>query len=106
MIEWTSDYEQAFEDIKRYLTQLPILSRLQPGKQLYMYLVVSDCVVSVVLFHCMKDKEQRFVYYVSKTMVHAETRYSKMEQTVLVLRSVARKLHPYFQAHQIIVLTN
>ncbi|RVW75399.1 hypothetical protein CK203_062316 [Vitis vinifera] len=60
---WTSDYELAFEEIKHYLTQPPILSNPQPGK------------------------EQRPVYYVSKAMVDGETRYSKMEQTTLALRS-------------------
>lgn len=35
-----------------------------------------------------------------------ETRYSKMEQTTLALRNAAQKLRPYFQAHQVIVLTN
>ena len=99
-----SDCEQAFEKIKRYLTQPPILSGLQPGEQLYMYLTVSNCTVSAILFHHVKDKEQRPIYYVSKAMVDAKTRYSKMEQTTLALKSVAQKLRPYFQAHQVIIL--
>ena len=39
-------------------------------------------------------------------MVGAETRYSKVEQTALALKDAARKLCPYFQAHQVTVLTN
>ena len=39
-------------------------------------------------------------------MVDAETRYSKMEHTTLALKSVAQKLRPYFQAHQVTMLTN
>ena len=104
--EWINNYEQAFEEIKRYLTQPPILSSPQPSEQLYMYLVVFDYVVSVVLFRHVKDKEQRHIYYVSKATVETKTRYSKMEQTTLALRSVAQKLCPYFQAHQVTVLTN
>lgn len=71
-----------------------------------MYLAVFDYAVNVVLFRCINDKEQRLVYYISKIMVDAKTRYSKMEQTVLALRSVALKLNPYFQDHQVTVLTN
>ena len=71
-----------------------------------MYLAVSDCAISVILFRCVNDKEQRSVYYVSKAMVNAKTRYSNMEYTTLAFRSVARKLYHYFQAHQVIVLTN
>ena len=52
-----------------------------------MYLVVSDCVVNVVLFRCVNDKEQKFVYYVSKAIVDIETRYSNMEQIALALKS-------------------
>ncbi|RVW93626.1 hypothetical protein CK203_028805 [Vitis vinifera] len=76
MIEWTSDCEQAFKEIKGYLMQPPILSNPQPGEELYMYLAISDCVVSVVLFLNEKDKEHRPIYYASK------------------------KLCPYFEAHQ------
>ena len=46
------------------------------------------------------------IYYISKVMADAETRYSKMEQTTLSLRNATQKLHPYFQAHPIVVLTN
>ena len=48
-------------------------------------------------------------YFVSlriKAIVDTETKYSKMKQTTLALRKVAQKLRPYFQAHQIVVLTN
>ena len=64
-----------------------------------MYLVVSDCAVSVVLFRHEKDKEHKPVYNVIKAMVDTETRYYKMEQMTLALKSVAQKLCPYFQAH-------
>ena len=46
------------------------------------------------------------IYYISKVMVDAETRYSKMEQMTLSLRNATQKLRPYFQAHPIVVLTN
>lgn len=58
-IGWTEDYQSVFEEIKRYLTQPPILSSPQPGEQLYMYLVVSNCTVSVILFRFISEKEQK-----------------------------------------------
>ena len=39
-------------------------------------------------------------------MVDAKTQYSQVEQTTLALKIVTQKLHPYFQAHQVTVLTN
>ena len=39
-------------------------------------------------------------------MADAETRYSKIEQTALALRSAAQKLRPYFQAHLVVILND
>ena len=39
-------------------------------------------------------------------MSEVETRYTHLEQAALALRFAAKKLHPYFQVHSIIVLTN
>ena len=71
-----------------------------------MYLVVSDWVVSAVLFRYILDKHQRLVYYINKAMVDVEIKYSNMEQMALALRSTAQKLRPFFQAHPIVLLTN
>ena len=54
-----------------------------------MYLVVSDWVVSAVLFRYILDKHQRLVYYINKAMVDVEIKYSNMEQMALALRSTA-----------------
>ncbi|RVW99888.1 hypothetical protein CK203_029237 [Vitis vinifera] len=103
---WMGECGQAFEEVKHYLTKPPIPSSPQSGEQFYMYLAISDCVVNAILFRHIGDKEQRLVYYMSKAMVDVETWYSRMEQTVLVMKSAAQKLRSYFQAHQVTVLTN
>lgn len=89
--------------MKKYLVRAPILSALEPGEDLFMYLSVSKHVVSVVL---MRDQGiQQPVYYISKTLVNAETRYSPLEKLALALTHATRKLPHYFQAHTIYVLT-
>ena len=56
----------------------------------------------------MRDVEgkQHPVYYVSKTLVDAETRYTQLEKLALALVTVARKLRPYFQAHEVTVVSS
>ena len=44
--------------------------------------------------------------FVSKSLTNAETRYSHLERAALALRTAARKLRPYFQAHLVVVLTD
>lgn len=106
MFSWTEECHGAFYAIKRYLTEPPILSSLEVGEELYMYLTVSEYVVSTVLFQHGSSNRQKSVYYASKTLVDVETRYSQVEQMALTLRIAAKKLCPYFQAHQVTILTN
>ena len=48
---------------------------------------------------------QQPIYYVSKTLIDAETRYLPLEKLVLALVHATRKLPHYFQAHTVYVLT-
>lgn len=49
---------------------------------------------------------QLTIYYISKALSPTEVRYPDMEKLSLSLITVSRKLKPYFQAHNIHVLTN
>ena len=83
--------------------QAPVLTALGPGEDLFMYLSMFEHAVSAVL---LKDQGvQQPVYYISKTLVDAETRYLPLEKLVLALVHATRKLPQYFQAHTVFVLT-
>ena len=80
----------------------PILTALEPGEDLFMYLSVSDHAVSVVL---LRDQGvQQPMYYINKTLVDAKTRYLPLEKLVLALVHITRKLPHYFQAYTVHVL--
>ena len=76
---WTEEWKSAFDAINQYLIEPPTLSNLEEGKELYMYLVVPDYAVSVVLFRQTSKDGQKPVYYVSKALVDAETHYSQVK---------------------------
>ena len=81
----------------------PMLTALEPRENLFMYLSVSDHAMSAVL---LRDQGvQQPVYYISKTLVDAKTRYLPSKKLVLALVHATRKLPYYFQAHIIYVLT-
>ena len=50
------------------------------------------------------QRVQQPVYYVSKTLVDAETRYLPLEKLVLALVHATRKLPHYFRAHTFYML--
>ncbi|KAM1043670.1 hypothetical protein ACFX2A_035715 [Malus domestica] len=81
-ITWTNEYAEPFKNLKDYMSKAPMLSKPEDGNV------------------------ERPVYYASKALQDAETRYSNIEKLALALVMSARKLRPYFQAHSIIVLTN
>ena len=103
---WDKECDRAFTHIKQYLAEPPILASPEAGETLFIYLAVLDTTVSAALFKESEDEKQRPVFFVSKSLADAETPYSHLEQAVLTLRTTAKKLHPYFQAHPIVVLTD
>ena len=92
---WTEECEEAFQELKFYLTSAPLLSKPQDGEMLFLYLAVSEHSLSAVLV-CEDEGKQSPIYYVSKSLLDAETRYSQLEKLALALVTAARKLRPYF----------
>ena len=83
----------------------PLLVKPETGDILEFYLAVSSKAVSAVLVKEV-DGVQRPIYYVSKILLEAETRYKFIEKVALALVTSACKLRPYFHAHSITVLTD
>ncbi|XP_074324060.1 uncharacterized protein LOC141660982 [Apium graveolens] len=103
--KWTEECEKAFQNIKKHLSSPPMLSNPKAGETLILYLAVSDFVISTVLVR-EDDGVQLPVYYVSKRLADAETRYTSLEKLAYALILASRKLRPYFQAHKIEVRTS
>ena len=82
------------------------MSQSVDGEELYLYLVASAMAVSTTLVRSNGDGKQKPVYFVSKMLTDAETRYIDFEQIAFALRKETKKLRPYFQAHTIVVLTS
>ena len=103
--KWKDECQKAFEDLKKYFSSLQLLSPSKPGEELYLYIAISQAAVSAAL---VREEEglQRPVYFISKAFRGVEERYPRMEKLAFALVMEARKLKPYFQAHNIIVLTN
>ena len=94
----------AFEILKQYLLSPLILSRPKKEEVLYVYLSITNYVVSLVLVR-NENGVQRTVYYVSKSLQEAKTRYLPLEKVVLAIMHTTKKLPYYFQAHTVMVLT-
>ena len=88
--EWNEECDQTFIAIKQYLIEPSILVSLEAGDTLYLYLAAYDIAVSVVaLFKECGDAKLRPVFFVSKSLTDAETKYSHLERAALALRTTA-----------------
>ncbi|KAL0322066.1 UNVERIFIED_CONTAM: Retrovirus-related Pol polyprotein from transposon.6 [Sesamum calycinum] len=103
--EWTEECQQAFEELKAYLTKLPLLVKPIPGGTLYLYQSSTSQVVSSVLVR-EEDSAQTPIYYVNKIINGVECRYPTIKKMALVLITTARKLLPYFLFYPVGVRTN
>ncbi|KAL0446276.1 UNVERIFIED_CONTAM: putative protein K02A2.6 [Sesamum latifolium] len=82
--EWTKEFQQAFEDLKTNLARLPLLVKPVPGDTLYLYISTIAQTVSSVLLR-EEAGNQTPIYYVSKVLNGAESRYPPIEKMTLTL---------------------
>lgn len=102
---WDERCEEAFTQLKQYLTTPPVLAKPDVGDVLSLYVAVSQAAVSSVLIK--EDRgEQKPIFYTSRRMTGPETRYPTLEKMALAVVEAARKLRPYFQSHSVEVLTD
>ncbi|XP_075645776.1 uncharacterized protein LOC142616909 [Castanea sativa] len=100
---WTEECEASFQELKRYLSNPPLLSPPKKGENLYLYLATSVTAISASLIR-EEDKKQLPVYYVSQALQGAEARYPKIEKIAFALIVSSRKLRPYFEANPIVAI--
>ncbi|KFK23221.1 hypothetical protein AALP_AAs47412U000100, partial [Arabis alpina] len=101
---WDDKCEAASNELKAYLTTPPVLSKPEHGETLYLYVSVTNTAVSGVLVR--EDRgDQKPIFYVSKSLDGAESRYPTLEKLALAIVVAARKLRPYFQSHTIAVMS-
>ena len=69
----------AFQQLKKYLSQPPIMSSLEVDEVLFAYLAIASSAISFVLIRA-NSGIQRPIYYVNKSLHEAEVRYLSLEK--------------------------
>jgi len=81
---WGKEQQLALDEIKSYLVNLPVLIPPQQGKPFRLYLSTDGMVIGSALIQEFEGKE-RVIYYLSRRLIDAETRYSAIEKLCLCL---------------------
>ncbi|XP_075504382.1 uncharacterized protein LOC142541807 [Primulina tabacum] len=76
---WDERCEQAFQDLKKHLAELPVLVKPEPGEKLWVYLSATEDVISSILIR-EEGTYQKPVYYVSHALRGAELSIMKWKK--------------------------
>ena len=79
-IEWTYECQVAFDKIKKYLLNPPVLVPLMPGYSLILYLTIQETSMGCMLGHTAEANQKgKAIYYLSKKFTSSEINYIIIE---------------------------
>ncbi|XP_074290312.1 uncharacterized protein LOC141617041 [Silene latifolia] len=99
--EWDESCRKAFENIKQYLSTPPVIGAPIPGKSIILYISAQEHSMGALCAQENEDGKERALYYLSRTLVGAELKYSPIKKMCLALIFAIQKLRHYFQAHTV-----
>ncbi|CAL9013695.1 unnamed protein product, partial [Prunus brigantina] len=102
--KWEEQNQQAFEEIKRYLSNPPVLSPPKRGRPLKLYISASEVSIGSLLVQDNKEGKEHAIYYLSRTLTEVERKYSAIERLCLALYFTAVKLRHYMLPYTIYII--
>ena len=97
---WDEQCQIAFDKLKEYLTNAPVLVPPIPGSPLILYLTVHERSIGCVLGqHDEIERKEQAIYYLSKKFINYESKYSSLEKMCCALAWAAQRLRQYMLYH-------
>jgi len=103
---WETEHQKAFEEIKSYLTNPPILSPLMKDKRMKLYIAASKYTIGSMLAQEDENSVERVIYYLSRVLSDVETRYHPSEKLCLCLYFSCTKLKHYIKPFDVYVYSH
>lgn len=99
---WTAAAEQAFQQLKRVLTQAPILGYPLPDGYFLLDTDASNVGIGAVLSQ-LQDGQERVVAYYSRALTRPEQQYCVTRRELLAVVKAIQYFHPYLYSHHFTV---
>ncbi|GBL88553.1 Transposon Ty3-I Gag-Pol polyprotein [Araneus ventricosus] len=97
---------EAFEKLKKLLTESPVLSIFQQGKTTELHTDASQQGYGAVLLQEAEDGKLHPVQYMSKKSTPAEEKYSSYELEILAVVNALRKFRTYLMENHFKIITD
>ncbi|XP_019240297.1 PREDICTED: uncharacterized protein LOC109220284 [Nicotiana attenuata] len=98
---WDQLCQNAFESIKTYLLNPPVLGAPMLGKLLILYIAAQERSLGALLAQENEEGKEQALYYLSRTLIGVELNYTPVEKICLGLLYAIKKLRHYFEAYTI-----
>ena len=99
---WNECCTEAFQELKRRLTNPPILAFPRFDCK---FLLVSDSAIGAVLSQVQEGAEKVIAYW-SRQLTKAERNYSTIEREALAIVKAVKEFYPYLYGHEFVLLTD
>ena len=104
--KWEPEHQKAFEEIKSYLANPPIISPLLKDNGMKLFIAASECTIGSMLAHEDENSVERAIYYLSRVLSDTETRYHPSEKLCLCLYFSCTKLKHYIKPFDVYVYSH
>ena len=98
---WSTEADKAFNDIKRLITQTPILQFFDPKKET---IIQSDA--SMNELRCILIQDEKPVCYASRALTETESRYSNIERELLSAMWSLEHFNHYIEGNHVVLQTD
>ena len=98
---WNRTHDDAFEEIKRLVTEPPILKYYEPDKPLVLQCDASDNGLGASILQGGKP-----IAYTSRALTRTERNYAQIEKELLAIVYGAERFHQYTYERQVLVETD
>ncbi|XP_015970564.1 uncharacterized protein LOC107494047 [Arachis duranensis] len=103
--QWKTEHEEAFDNIKQYLTNPHIMTPPRHGAPLKLYVSASEVTIGGMLAQEDENGNERVIYYLSRVLNDVESRYSPIEKLCLTLYFSCLKLKYYLIPRNVYVIS-
>jgi len=102
---WEQEQQDAFEELKRKLTEAPVLACPDFNEKFVLQTDASDIGLGAVLTQKVQG-EERVIAFASRRLIAAEENYSATEKECLAIIWAIRKLRCYLEGYRFVVITD
>lgn len=103
---WGNEQQEAFDHIIQYLMKSQVVLPPSRNKSMKLYIVASDSTIGSMLAQEDDNSIEKAIYYLSRILIDAETRYNSIVKLCLCLYFSCTKLRYYIKPIEIYVYSH